>query len=70
MTYVPFPDNTNPTPAQPVVIPWQKCPICNGHGYVFNDGISSSITSVCSVCNGRKIIPMGIANVPKKFRNF
>lgn len=35
---------------------WQKCPICNGLGTVPNYGMSSSTSSVCSVCKGQKII--------------
>lgn len=34
---------------------WQRCPICNGIGQVENYG-SSSLFSVCTTCEGKKII--------------
>lgn len=39
-------------------IPYQKCPVCDGKGFVWNTGVISSVT--CDVCNGAKIIPMYI----------
>jgi len=37
------------------VVP-QVCSKCNGEGYVFNIGNSSTINRVCPVCNGTKLI--------------
>ena len=34
---------------------WQKCPICNGDGKVFKP-LSNSSSSICTTCNGSKII--------------
>lgn len=34
---------------------WQKCPICNGSGKIYNT-LSSSSYDTCSTCNGKKII--------------
>jgi hypothetical protein len=34
---------------------WQKCPICNGSGRDFTP-LSNSSSSICSVCDGSKII--------------
>lgn len=36
---------------------YQKCPICNGSGKT-HDTLSSSSFSVCTTCNGAKIISM------------
>lgn len=41
-------------------IPYQKCPVCDGKGFVWNTGVSSSVSSPCDVCHGAKIIPMHI----------
>ena len=38
---------------------WQKCPICNGTGKVFDENASPSIYSPkksCNVCNSKGII--------------
>lgn len=35
---------------------WQKCPICNGTGVVPSHGITSSSSTLCTVCKGAKII--------------
>lgn len=42
------------------VVPYQACPICSGSGQVLANGYTSSIYTICSVCNGAKIIPMHI----------
>jgi hypothetical protein len=34
---------------------WQKCPICEGSG-INPEIIGTSLTTICSVCNGKKII--------------
>lgn len=34
---------------------WQKCPIYNGEGKVFKP-LSNSSSSICTTCNGLKII--------------
>lgn len=48
-------------------IMWQKCPVCEGHGYVQggfyittpgSDGISDSTSEQCRTCKGRGIITM------------
>lgn len=45
-------------------VPYQACPICYGIGVITNQGNSSSVFSVCSVCNGAKIIPMHLVELP------
>ena len=38
---------------------WQKCPICNGTGRVFDDNSSPSVfspTKTCNTCSGKGII--------------
>lgn len=35
---------------------WQKCPICNGEGKLYNGSTSSAVYRVCDTCNGAKII--------------
>lgn len=34
---------------------WQKCPVCNGSGKTYNTTLSSTY-SICTTCNGTKII--------------
>ena len=39
-------------------VPYQKCPICNGHGIV-QELIGSAINTIpCKKCNGLMVIPM------------
>lgn len=38
-------------------IPYQCCPVCNGHGQVLADVFTSSVYQTCKVCNGAMIIP-------------
>lgn len=41
------------------VVPYQKCPICDGTGYLPMMFVGTAIsTPVCDVCKGMKIIPM------------
>mgnify|MGYP003590767472 FL=1 len=43
---------------------WQKCPLCNGTGKDVVTKINET-SSVCSVCNGKKIISTLNGNPPK-----
>ena len=43
---------------------WQKCPVCNGTGKDVVTKINET-SSVCSVCNGKKIISTLNGNPPK-----
>lgn len=35
---------------------WQLCPKCNGEGICSTEGLSTSTTRICPVCNGGKMI--------------
>jgi len=48
-------------------VPYQKCPICEGTGYLPMQLIGTAInTPICDVCQGQKIIPMYI--IPERFQ--
>lgn len=38
-------------------IPYQKCPLCAGHGRILADGMISSVYQECPSCKGHRIIP-------------
>lgn len=46
------------------VVPYQKCPVCNGTGRLFNEFLDPFIPNMslgyeaCHVCKGKGIIPM------------
>ena len=50
------------------VVPYQKCPVCEGSGQVFNsllDPYNTTMTTgyiTCRVCSGSGIIPMHVVN--------
>lgn len=48
------------------VIPYQCCPVCNGHGRVLADGFTSNVYQMCKVCNGAMIIPMSVSEITLK----
>lgn len=50
-------DNSKPA-GEPVFIPSQICPICNGAGKIPQHGTSSNPFSQCQKCNGKRTIPM------------
>ena len=35
---------------------WQKCPICNGKGVVFDTFLQINSTNICPTCRGQRII--------------
>ena len=41
-----------------LVIPYQKCPVCEGTCRTLVDGFTSSVYQTCKVCLGKMIIPM------------
>jgi len=46
-------------------VPYQVCPICKGEGFTTKymvGSITNLSQCMCSVCQGRKIIPMCIVN--------
>jgi DnaJ-class molecular chaperone len=45
---------------------WQRCPICLGKGIVFTS--VSSMSSICDVCNGEKIIHTTTGLPPSKHK--
>lgn len=46
---------------------WQKCPVCRGLGTVLPEkGTHPSSVTVCSCCNGKKIIS-AITGLPPKY---
>lgn len=51
-----------PTVTPVVVVPYQRCPVCNDNGKVLQDGFVAGVFKVCDVCNGSKIIPMHVLN--------
>ena len=42
---------------------WQQCPICNGTGKI-HEPLSTATHSVCTVCQGKKIISSLTGNPP------
>jgi len=40
------------------------CPVCNGKGYIFSSGVSSSSTETCYHCNGTKSVVSAIQIIP------
>lgn len=49
------------TKRDPVFVPVQLCPKCNGDGHLGGYGtqvISTIMNPICDVCNGNKTIPM------------
>ena len=45
---------------QPMSVPYQACPICNGTGQINLSGITSACYETCTTCEGNKIIPQYI----------
>lgn len=46
-------------------VPYQKCPVCEGSGVVWNPhAMSTAPSQICSVCNGAKIIPQYVITQP------
>jgi DnaJ-class molecular chaperone len=35
---------------------WQKCPICEGTGYVYPKGSVTLSPDLCDVCDGQKVL--------------
>ena len=35
---------------------WQLCPKCYGSGQMIANGYTSTVMSICDVCNGAKIL--------------
>lgn len=52
-------EEINPCKFSPKIpVPYQLCPMCNGDEYSFRySALSEGFLTVCSVCEGRKIIP-------------
>ena len=44
------------------VVPYQKCPLCDGSGETIADGFINGVTQTCKVCKGERIIPMATLN--------
>lgn len=49
-------------PFRPIFGEWQLCPKCLGNGWMFPQFDSTSVTVVCDVCNGNKLIQKPIIN--------
>jgi len=43
-------------------LPYQACPICQGQGRTLSDGFTTNVFNTCTVCDGRKIIPMHVVD--------
>lgn len=47
---------------KPLFVPYQRCPICEGKGYVNAPTYTNETIVTCSVCKGAKIISQHIVN--------
>lgn len=50
----------------PVIVGWQKCPVCEGSGYVFPIITTGSGMEHCTICNAEKIINTETGLPPSK----
>jgi hypothetical protein len=47
---------------------WQKCPICNGKGYI-NELLANGSSSTCPTCNGTRLISELTGNPPSELNS-